>query len=208
MKEKYVITISHLIGSNGAYIGKQLSKALSIPFVDRQILKQVSDQLNISESEIEDREEKLDSFWTKFSLMGTAGTLMVAGGEKYLPSDRDLFALETKIISQIAEKDSAIILGRGGRYILRDFPQRFSVFVHANLDDRVKRISELYNVSNDDARVIIEKNDRERDAYMKTFTKLTWLDLREYDICINTSSIGSDNAVKIIEECLESKFNR
>jgi cytidylate kinase len=99
-------------------------------------------------------------------------------------------------------------LGRGGRYILRDFPRRFSVFVYAEKNDRAKRVAELYSVSDDEARTIIEKNDRERDAYMKTFTKLAWLDLRQYDICINTSSTGRDNAVKIIKDCVEFKLNK
>jgi cytidylate kinase len=208
MKENYVITISHLLGSGGAYIGQELSKALSIPFVDRQILKKISDQLNVPESAIENREEKLVSFWEAFSLMGSVGTLMTVGGEKYLPSDKELFDLESKFIVQIAQNDSAIILGRGGRYILRDFPRRFSVFVYAEMNDRAKRVAELYSVSDDEARTIIEKNDRERDAYMKTFTKLAWLDLRQYDICINTSSTGRDNAVKIIKDCVEFKLNK
>jgi cytidylate kinase len=208
MKENYVITISHLLGSGGAYIGQELSKVLSIPFVDRQILKKISDQLNVPESAIENREEKLVSFWEAFSLMGSVGTLMTVGGEKYLPSDKELFDLESKFIVQIAQNDSAIILGRGGRYILRDFPRRFSVFVYAEMNDRAKRVAELYSVSDDEARTIIEKNDRERDAYMKTFTKLAWLDLRQYDICINTSSTGRDNAVKIIKDCVEFKLNK
>lgn len=206
MKENYVITISHLLGSGGAYIGEQLSKELSIPFVDRQILKKISDQLNVDESVVEKREEKIDSLWDEFSVMGSLGTFMSTSGEQYFPTAKELFDLESKYIVQIAQNGSAIFLGRGARYILRDFPRVFSVFVYAELKDRIKRIDELYNVSDDEARKIIEKDDRERAAYMKTFTKLAWLDLRQYDLCINTSSIGKDNAIKIIKECVEFKF--
>jgi CMP/dCMP kinase len=208
MDDNYVITISHQLECGGAYIGKKLSEALSIPFVDRQILKKVADSLSLPEADIEDREERLSSFWQGFLRAELFSDPITAAGADYSPSDRELYDIESEFIEQIAEKSSAVILGRGGRYILRDYPRQLSVFVCADMKDRIKRISEKYRVSEDVARKIIEKNDRERNAYIKSFTKLEWLDAKTYDICINTSSIGLDNAVKIIKDCVSSKFGR
>jgi cytidylate kinase len=206
MDNQYVVTISHQLGCGGAYIGKQLSKALSIPFMDRQILKQISDYLNLPEADIENLEERTTSFWEAFSRAELLSGPVTEIGAEYLPSDRELYNLESEFIKQIAKKGSAIILGRGGRYILRDYPRHFSVFVHADLKDRVQSVSKLYHVSENASRKIIEQNDHERNAYMKSYTKLEWLDARTYDVCINTSSIGINNVAKIIKESLKFKF--
>lgn len=206
MDNHYVITISHMIGCGGAEVGQRLSKALSIPFVDRQILKQVADYLNLQESDLQEREERLASFWEQFFIVGPVSTLTTTGGEKYMPGDRELFELESKFIKEIAQKGSAIILGRGSMYVLRDFPKRFSIFVYAELEDRIKRISELYNLSRKEAIDMINQNDRDRENYMKTFTKTPWLDLRTYDLCVNVSSIGFDNAVKYVIDGINHKL--
>ena len=206
MNEQYVITISHQLGCGGAEIGKNLSELLSIPFIDRQILKQASEYLSLPESDIEDREERLTSFWQTITRAESLGNPLIALGTEYLPSDRELFELESEFIEQIANKSSAIILGRGGRYILRDFPRQFSVLIYADMEERVRRVSQLYHTDDRSARKIIEKNDRDRDAYMKAFTKFDWLNARIYDICINTSSIGIGKAVEIIKSCLEFKL--
>jgi CMP/dCMP kinase len=206
MDNHYMVTISHQLGCGGAYIGEHLSEALSIPFINHQILKQVADYLNVPEADIEGREERLDSFWQQLSRVELFSDPITAIGAEYLPSDKELYGLESEFIEQIAKKGSAIILGRGGRYILRDYPRHFSIFVYADLKDRVQRVSKLYRVSESVSQKIIEKNDRERNAYIKTFTRLEWLDARSYDLCINTSSIGLDNAVTTIASSLQFKF--
>lgn len=203
MNENYVITVSHQLGCGGAYLGKKLSEMLAIPFVDREILKMVADYLNVPEADIEHREERLLSFWESFSRLELFSNSLVTVPSDYFPSDRELYNLESKFIEEIAAKSSAIILGRGGRYILRDFPHHLSVFVHADMKDRIQRVSKLYNVSVNVAQKIIAKNDKERNSYIKSFTHLEWLDARTYDICINTSRIGLDNAVIVIKNSLK-----
>jgi cytidylate kinase len=195
-----------MIGCGGAEVGQRLSKALSIPFVDREILKHVADYLNLPESDLQEREERVASFWEQFFIVGPVGTLTVPSGEKYMPTDRELFELESKFIKEIAQKGSAIFLGRGAIYVLRDFPQRFSIFVYAELEDRIKRIVELYNISRKAAIDMINQNDRDRENYMKTFTKIPWLDPRTYDLCVNTSSVGFDNAVKYVIDGINHKL--
>ncbi len=206
MNEKFVVTISHQLGCGGADIGKKLSESLSVPFVDRQILKMVADYLNVPEEDIAGREERAESFWDSFMRMEAFNATLAVMEAHYYPSDKELYDLESEFIEQIVHKGSVIILGRGGRYILRNFKPHFSVFVHADLNDRIQRVSDLYHVSENEAKKVIEKNDKERNAYIKSFTKLEWLDARAYDICINTSSVGLDNAVEIIKSSLKYKL--
>lgn len=206
MDEKFFVTISHQLGCGGSYIGEKLSGELSVPFVDRQILKRVSYYLNVPEKHLEEREEKISSFWKSFANMELFNKHMPA--LEYRLSNEELFRLESEFISEIAGKTSAVFLGRGARYILRDYKRCFMVFVHASMDDRVKRVSNLYKVDKDEARKIIETNDKEREAYLRKFTKIGWLDAKTYDMCIDTTTVGLDNAVKMVEDGLKYKLDR
>ncbi len=205
-KEPLVITISHQLGSGGAYIGQKLSEQLKIPFVDREILKRVAEQLNLAESELQGREERLSSFWESFSRIAVlADPEASAVANHYVPTDRELFQLESDYIGRIAERTSAIVIGRCARYILRDHPNHVSLFVHADRLTRVKRLMQLFNLSETDAEKMTITNDKERSAYIQNFTRKDWLDARLYDLCVNTSAIGMDHAVELSLAAINAK---
>jgi len=203
----FVITISHQFGSGGSYIGTTLAKQLSIPFIDRDILKRVADQLHMPESDVEMRDERLSSFWESFSRVAVFSNPQISlTTNPYVLSDQSLFELESEHIKHIGENTSAIILGRCGRYILRDHPNHFSLMVHADLPARVSRVRDLYQLSVSEAEKMIESTDKERGAYIHTFTKQDWMNVRLYDLCINTSHIGLDASVALVESCVTSKL--
>ncbi len=206
--EPFVITINHQVGSGGANLGKQLSERLALPFVDREILQRVARQLNLPERDVESREERLSSFWESFSraLLYTDPSMSLAAAN-ITPSDKEVFNLESEYITRIAEAKSAIILGRCGWYILRDHPCRISIFVHAAMPARTKRISELYHLSPEEAAEFIETNDKERTAYIRTFTRQDWLDARLYDLCIDTSRIAFDSMVALAMAYVEARLH-
>ena len=195
----FVITLSHQLGSGAAYVGQKLSERLDVPFVDREILRQVAKQLNLAEADLADREQRLSSFWQSFAriaeFMDPAKSLSAGS---YVPTDKELFQLESEYIGRIAEKSSAVFIGRCGRYILRDHPCQISILVHADKPARTERLSALYHLTKDEAEKLVEVNDRERAAYIQTFTKQNWLDVRLYDLCVNTSSLGLDNTVELV----------
>jgi len=203
----FVMTISHQFGSGGSYIGTALSKQLEIPFVDRDILKQIAAKLHVSQSDVEMRDERLSSFWESFSRVALYSTPQISLTESpYVISDQDLFELESEYIKRIAEHSSAIILGRCGQYILRDHPNHFSLMVHADLAARIDRVRDLYNLSAANAEKMIETNDKDRAAYIHTFTKQDWLNTRLYDLSINTSHVGLDKSVELVVACIKAKI--
>ena len=203
----FAITISHTLGSGGAYVGEKLSERLGVPFLDREILKRVADRLQVAETELENREGRLQSFWETFSQMATladpARGLTVS---TYIPTDRDLFQLESETIKRIADERSAIFLGRAGRYILRDHPCHISFLVYADIPARTDRLRELYHLPDREIKKLIENNDRERAAYIRTFAKEDLFDARLYDLCVNTSRIGLDNTVELMVACVNAKI--
>jgi cytidylate kinase len=206
--EKFAITISHQLGSGGANLGKALSERLGIPFVDRDILQRVAQELNMPEPEVERRADHLSSLWDFISHVAMySDPAMSVAPNQFTPSDKDLFELESKYIERIANAGSAVILGRCGWHILRDHPCRISLLVFAALPARIKRVSDLYHVSADDATRIIETNDKERAAYIHAFTRRNWLDANLYDLCLDTSRIGFDRMVELVTNYIDTRLH-
>ena len=201
------VTISHQLGSGGSYLGEKLAGRLGIPFLDRDILKEVARQLNLAEAELEDREERLSSFWQNFARLAVfTDPAMSLAAPRFVPSDKSLFELECATINRIAEKSSAVFLGRCGWYVLRNHPRHVSILVTASQIARTRRLNELYKLSKEEALDLIRTNDQEREDYIRTFTKQNWLDARHYDLCVNTSAVGWDSAVDLAEKCVRAKL--
>ncbi len=203
----FSVAISHQLGSGGAYLGEKLAGRLGIPFLDRDILKEVARQLNLAEAELEDREERLSSFWQNFTRLAVfTDPAMSLAAQHFVPSDKSLFEMECATIHRIAEKSSALFLGRCGWYVLRNQPRHVSILVTASQIARTKRLDELYKLSKEEALELIKTNDREREEYIRTFTRQNWLDARHYDLCVNTSAVGWDSAVDLAEKCVRAKL--
>ena len=198
MTDKHmIVTISHQLGCRGSELGQRLSEQLGIPFFDREILVKVAKELNLAESVVEGREERLSGFWQSLNRMAAvlSDPVEFLSMQSLEPDDQGLFQVESECIVRIAEWSSGVFLGRCGRYILRNHPCLFNILVHADLADRIHRVQKLFCLEAGDAKKLIAKNDRDRDAYMSTFARKDWLDARWYDLCVNTSSLGMEQCV-------------
>lgn len=208
MTDKHmIITISHQLGCGGSALGQKLSEQLAIPFFDREILIKVAKELNLAESVVEGREERPSSFWQSLNrIAALTDPVECLSMQSIEPDDQGLFQVESEIILKIAEWSSGIFLGRCGRYILRDRPRLVNILVSADLPDRIHRVQKLFCLEAGDAKKMIAKNDRDRDAYMSTFARKDWLDARWYDLCINTSSLGIEQSVAVAVLGIKAKI--
>ncbi|MEW6162238.1 MAG: cytidylate kinase-like family protein [Nitrospirota bacterium] len=201
-----VITISRQEASGGSYIGHLVARRLDFKYFDRDILYEASKYLEVNESEISSLEEKPSSFFEKLLRAFSFEIPEVA----YMPPsrpiyDRDLFDIESKIINEIAERYNAVIIGRGGFYVLRGHPGLVNVFVHAPLNFRIKRIMEVRNISDrDKALSEIEESDRNREKFIRDMTGVNWTDARNYHLCIDTSAVSFTIAEEMIVKLVES----
>lgn len=197
-EQPFAITISHQLCSGGSYLGQKLSEALDVPFINREILKLVAEKLNLAEAVLEQREEHLSGLWDSLSRIAIyTNPAECLSSESYIPTDRELFDLESNVIARIAERRSAIFLGRCGRAILRDHPRRFSLLVVAEMPERIQRAQELYDVDAAEARKLLDNNDRERKEYIRAFTHQDAWDARLYDLCLNLSTVGKEASAQM-----------
>ena len=114
-----------------------------------------------------------------------------------------MFIAQAKVIKEAAAKESCVIVGRCADYILRDEPNVLKVFVHAPLDQRIRRAREEYGAEEENLENYVIRQDKARAAYHNYFAAGRWGQSREYDLCVN-SRIGIDAAVRVIQSAAQA----
>ena len=201
-----IITISRQLGSGGAYIGHELSKALQMDCFDKEIVLQAAKKLSVLEEDLASRDEKIPSFWESFFQSNNFICPDVyLPTQAFVPTEEAIFNAESEIITHIANERSAIIIGRCGAHILRDNPHHISLFFHAEKKERLERIEKLYGITADEAAKMIQQSDEQRTRYHRLLTDKEWTDVTQYDFAINTSKISFDKMIPLILSYLDAR---
>ena len=202
-----VITISREIGSGGAYIGHKLAEDLDILYFDREIIVKAAEKLNVYARDVASCDEKKQSFWT--SIKGSFSDLNT---NQYIPpiasypSFSEVYEAQSEAIKNLAKEQSSVIIGRGGFHVLKDHPNHISIFLHADVHFREKRIQDLYSVTEHKAKRIIETTDQQRKAYIKKLTGQDMYNTLLYDLSIDTGRLGFEESVKLILNLIKIKY--
>lgn len=114
---------------------------------------------------------------------------------------------QVNAIKSIADSGSCVIVGRSTDYILRDWHNLLKVFVVAYIEYRVHRVIERRKVSEEQARILIQKTDKSRATFYNYHTEQRWKDAGNYDLCVNSGKLGAACTVKFIMEYLNLRLN-
>ncbi len=187
-----IITINRQFGSGGREIAKRLSDALKISYYDKELIRQIANKTNFSPDFIAETSETMT--YQPLVFANTFATSLLS------PADTVQFA-QTEIIRELADKEDCIIVGRCANSILEE--RAFKVFIYASdMDSRINRCYEKVPTDNDVPRRKMEKQilsiDKERAKYHSFSTGQEWMDMNNYDLCIDTSKLGVKKAVELI----------
>ena len=180
-----IITISRQHGSGGREIGRRVAEQLGIPFYDREIIELAAKDSHIDISFFENSETK------------DAGSLIYdlsAGGHVMLPLTDRVYLQQVKTIRDIAQKGGCVIVGRCADAVLADHPHLLRVFIYANSEARRKRVEMFYHESAEE----LEKLEKKRSSYYQHYTGKRFGDAENYDMCLDSGSLGLDECVKAI----------
>lgn len=185
--KKTVITIGREYGSGGRLIGIEVAKQLGIPYYDKEILNKVAKETGFAMEFLQDNEKKPTGslIFDRYSAVASP-TL-----------SEQVFIAQSKIIRDLAEQGSCVLIGRSADYVLRDREDCLKVFIHAPLAERVKRADEVYGHKEHNLESFVTKQDKARASYYNYFTTSRWGSREAYDMCIN-SAIGVDQCVQAI----------
>ena len=192
-----IITIGRQFGSGGREIGEKLALKLGIPFYDKDLLKRAAKESGLCEEIFENFDEKPSSSFL-YSLVMDPYSLGYSNNGYDLPLNHKVFLAAFDTIKKIADEGSCVIVGRCADYALQDYDNVLNVFVHAPLEDRIKRISAKYELSESKAKDMIYKKDKQRASYYNYYSSSKWADIKNYDLTINSSHLGIDQTVEVI----------
>ena len=195
-----VITISRQYGSGGKTIGAMLAKELGINCYSREILRMASEDSGINEKLFGMSDEKVRrAGWFKLLSRPYEGGL-IPPEDREFTSDDNLFNYQAKVIRQLAEAESCVIIGRCADYVLKEYDHVISVFVHGSHDFCMKRAKERLGYGSDkDVEKYIAKTDKYRADYYHYYTGHEWFDARNYDLCLDSSKLGFEKCVEEIK---------
>jgi cytidylate kinase len=204
---KVIITIARHFGSGGKTIGQMLAKDLGIKCYEKEIIQMASEESGISEALFNNADERLKHtplFFGK-SKGEYKGQLISPDSDEFI-SDHNLFNYQAKIIRELADKESCVIIGRAADYVLKGNPNVVSVFVHASKDYCIKQAIERRAYVGKDVDKFVERTDKYRSDFYRYYTGQEWTDARNYDLCLNSERLGFEGSRDAIEEYIKVRF--
>ncbi|MGN0243751.1 MAG: AAA family ATPase [Lachnospiraceae bacterium] len=208
MGERYIITINRGYGSRGKILGRALAQELGISFYDRELLRLASDESGINEALFAEADEKLK------------GTRLFSSARKVykgelIPPDRDdfisnenLFNYQAKVLKDLAQEESYVVMGRCADFVLKDEPNVVRIFVHAPFENCLETLRDMYHQSPKQLEKLIREKDKRRAAYYNYFTGQRWDDARNYDLCMNSAELTIEEAISLVKAFLEIKVKK
>lgn len=182
-----------------------LSEKLDIPFYDRELLRMASDDSGIHERLFGQADERVKPGLRKPFGKVYKGDLLPPESDDFV-SDDNLFNYQAKIIKELADTRSCVIVGRCADFILQDRPNVVKLFVHAPFESCVKTVMDMYALPQKEAEKKIQDTDRHRSAYYKYYTGRNWDNAQNYDLCLNSAELGFDKCVEIVEAYMNIRF--
>lgn len=207
-KKNYVITIGRQFGSGGREIGKLVAEKLGIAYYDKELLCEAAKNAGVSPEFFEKSDEKMPRFFSGlFSFtMGYNPYTLYAGSSSI--SDDTLYRAQSDFIHSVAEKHSCVIVGRSADYVLRDHPRCANIFIHAPIEECVKRIMRRGDKTTpEQARSLAEKTNKLRAGYYNFYSDKTWGDAKTYHMTIDSSSLPAEDVAGMICDYVTRRFN-
>lgn len=193
---KRIITINRMFGSNGRVIGKALADELDLKFYDKELIELASKEKNIPFDEFAKVDEKKASQW-RFPI---DHEIQMDPEFHFIPMNDVLYDIQRKIIISLAEKEDCVIVGRCANHILKD--KTLSVFIYAPFEARVQNVMDRTGREEKSARKLVKKMDKERRSYYEYFTDQKWMDLSQYQLCIDSSRFSKEQILQMLKEVL------
>ena len=199
--EKKIITISREFGSGGRTVGRMVAERLGIPFYDKELVDQIALESGFAPKFVEEHGEHSPGsslFSYAFAPQGVPGVM------NGLSTADFLWNIQCSVILQLAEQGPCVIVGRNADYILKDRPEAFHAFIYADTAYRAERIVRRYGEAEKSPEQRLNEKDKRRRVNYQHYTGRTWGMSQNYDISLDSSSLGIDQCVDIICSIVEN----
>ena len=190
MSKPTVITIGRQLGSGGREIGQVIAKKLGISFYDKELLAEAAKKSGLAKELFENHDEKPTNSFLYSLVMDTYSLGYSSSTFSDMPLNHKIFLAQFDTIKNIADRESCVIVGRCADYALADYSNVLSVFIHADLEYRIRRICKRHSLTSAKAKEEIVKTDKRRSSYYNYYTSKKWGEASGYHLCIDSSAVS------------------
>ena len=198
-----IITIGRQFGSAGREIGEKVAAHFGIPCFDKELLTRAAKESGFCEEMIQNHDERPTNSFLYNLVMDTYSFGYNASSFVDMPISHKVFLAQFDTVKKIADEGACVIVGRCADYALSEYKNVINLFIYGDEECRVKRIMEKYSLTEDKAREMISKKDKQRQSYYNYYSSKKWGRADSYDLCINSSVLGVDGTVKLIIQYIE-----
>ena len=202
---KIIINVGRQIGSGGHIIAKSLAEEFGCAFYDKELLNLAAKESGFSEKFFEQNDEKKGFYKSMFHIQ-----VPLMGENNFYKNDfsqENLYLFQSNAIRKAADEGSCVFVGRTADYVLRDYKNTVSVFITANMDQRIQRVCKRLNCDRSNARKAIKGEEESRSSYYNYYTGKRWGHSESYDLCVNSSILGIDETEKFIARFIRQRFD-
>ena len=191
-----IISVGREFGSGGRVIAEELAKRFELPIYDRHLITEIAQKMGMTIDSVEKYNETPKNVFLSRRVKGYSNSI-----EDNI-SEMQFDFLEDKAKSG----ESFVVIGRCSETKLKKYPGLISFFILGDMDKKIERVKEVYELSEEDAKRFILKKDKKRKRYHNYHCQGKWGDSRLYDFSINSSKLGIDKTVDIIEEYIKARI--
>ncbi|MCR5501962.1 MAG: cytidylate kinase-like family protein [Lachnospiraceae bacterium] len=198
-----VITISRQFGSEGHEIGQKLADSLGIKCYDKELLTRAAKESGFCQEIIENQDERPTGSFLYNLVMDTYSFGYNTSHYVDMPISQKIFLAQFDTIKTIAKEGPCVIVGRCADYALADMKNCVHIFIYGNEETKTKFVMNRFGISEKEAREMCIKKDKQRQSYYNYYSSKKWGRADSYDLCINSSLLGVDGTVKLIQQFVE-----
>ena len=191
-----IISVGREFGSGGRYIAEQLSKRFDIPLYDRHLITEIAQKTGMTEEQVNKYNEAPKIKILSRTVNGYSNSI-----------EDNIAEMQFDIIDKKAKDgESFVVVGRCSETKLKEYPALVSLFILGDMDKKIERVKEIYKLDDEDAKKFITKKDKKRKRYHNYHCQGKWGDSRLYDLSVNSSKLGIDKTIDILEEYIRSRM--
>jgi cytidylate kinase len=204
-----IVTVSRQYGSGGSEVAERVANALGWKLYDNAVVEAVAARLRLTPAEVSAREERVPSLVERMAsamALGVPEVMPVVGDMAAVPSEERMVMVTRRVIEEAVEAGPAVLVGRGAQCMLARRSDALHVYCYAPEEDLIRYVIENLDIPPAEAPKKVADMNHQREAYVRLHWKRNWRDVANYDLCVNTASLGVDGAARLVTEVARERF--
>ena len=204
-----IVTVSRLYGSGGSEIAARVANSLGWSLLDNAVVDAVAVRLGVGRDEIAAREERVPSLVERLVEAVTLGSQDWVGAlsaGKPSPTDAQLIEVTRHIVDEAIARGPLVIVGRGAQSMLAERSDALHVFCYAPRSSLIARSMTRDRLTEHEATMLVDETNSHREQWVRKHWNRAWRDQSNYDLCVNTETLGIAGAADVVVSATRTRF--